>query len=96
VTEAALGDRATRMERIRAALAALDPVACELVDEGHRHVGHEGARDGRGHFALRIASPRFAGQGRIARHRLVYEALGELMRTDVHAISIDALAPGET
>jgi len=69
---------------------ALDPVVCEVVDESHKHVGHAGARDGRGHFRVRIVSARFAGLERIARHRLVYDALGDLMETDVHALSIEA------
>ncbi len=84
-----------RRERILAALQSLQPSALELVDESHRHIGHEGARDGRGHFALDISSAAFAGKLPIARHRLVYQALGELMQTDIHALSIRARAPGE-
>jgi BolA family transcriptional regulator, general stress-responsive regulator len=90
-----IGDRATRSARIQAALGQLAPLAVELVDESHKHVGHEGARDGRGHFALRIVSAAFAGLSPIARHRRVYAALGELMQTDIHALSIQALAPDE-
>jgi BolA protein len=92
----AIGDKATRAERIRAALAALEPGEIELVDESHKHVGHAGARDGRGHYALRIVSAAFRGDSAIARHRRVYAALGELMQTDIHALSIVALAPEET
>ena len=95
MTAAVIGDKATRAERIRAALAALEPVELELIDESHKHAGHAGARDGRGHFALRIVSAGFAGLSSIARHRRVYAALGELMQTDIHALSIVALAPGE-
>jgi BolA family transcriptional regulator, general stress-responsive regulator len=84
-----------RAERIRARLQALAPIELELVDESHKHVGHAGARDGRGHFALRIRSAAFAGLMPLARHRRVYEALGELMQTDIHALSIRALAPDE-
>ncbi len=76
--------------RLRAALA---PVELEIVDESHLHAGHEGARDGRGHFAVRIVSQSFSGQAQLARHRAVYAALGELMTTDIHALSISALAP---
>ena len=65
-----------------------------IVDESHRHAGHEGARDGRGHFAVEIVSPVFAGLAPLARHRKVYEAVGELMQTDIHALSIKASAPG--
>ena len=81
-----------RVELIRERLTtALSPIHCEVIDESHKHVGHAGARDGRGHFRVRIISDRFAGLNPIARHRLVYEALGELMTTDVHALSIEAL-----
>ena len=92
---AVVGDRETREQRIRAALAALNPTEIELIDESHKHVGHAGAREGRGHFALRIVSDAFAGLGAVARHRKVYAALGELMQTDIHALSIIALVPGE-
>ena len=85
-----------RVERIRAALqAALQPEALEVVDDSHRHAGHEGARDGRGHFTVRIVSPVFAGKAPLARHRAIYAALGEMMQTDIHALAIEAKAPGE-
>ena len=96
MNDVVIGDRETRPARIRAALAALRPVEIELIDESHKHVGHAGARDGRGHFALRIVSDAFHGATPIARHRKVYAALGELMQTDIHALSIVALAPGES
>lgn len=85
----------TRIERIRQALAALQPVTLEVVDDSHKHAGHEGARDGRGHFTVRIVSPVFAGKAPLARHRAVYAALGEMMQTDIHALAIEAKAPGE-
>ena len=85
-----------RIARMRARLdLALAPTALEILDEGHKHVGHAGARDGRGHFALEIESPAFAGKSPLARHRQVYEALGDMMQTDIHALSIKARAPGE-
>ncbi|HSX60710.1 MAG TPA: BolA family protein [Tahibacter sp.] len=84
-----------RLDRIRSALASLEPVELDLVDESHKHAGHEGARDGRGHFRARIVSAQFAGRPPLARHRLVYAALGELMNTDIHAFAIDARAPNE-
>ena len=85
-----------RVERIRAALqAALQPDALEVVDDSHKHAGHEGARDGRGHFTVRISSQAFAGKPPLARHRAVYAALGEMMQTDIHALAIEARAPGE-
>ena len=82
---------ASRVERIRDRLErTLDPVRLEVIDESHLHVGHPGARDGRGHFRVRIASKRFEGRPRLARHRLVYEALGEMIDTDIHALAIEA------
>jgi BolA protein len=82
------------VEQIRERLQqALDPVALEVLDEGYKHVGH--ANDGKGHFHVRIVSPAFAGQLSIKRHRLVYAALQGLMDNGIHALSIDAKAPGE-
>ncbi len=72
------------------------PLELEVRDDSAAHAGHAGARDGRGHFAVRIVSAAFAEQPRLARHRMVYAALGELMQTDIHALSLAALAPGET
>jgi BolA protein len=86
----------TRIDRIRAALqAALQPTALEVVDDSHKHAGHEGARDGRGHFTVRVVSPAFAGKAPLARHRAVYAALGEMMQTDIHALAIEARTPDE-
>ncbi len=82
-------------QAIRERLAALEPEAIELVDESALHAGHEGAKGGGGHFRLTIVSPRFRGQGTLARHRLVYDALAPLMRREIHALSIHALAPEE-
>lgn len=82
----------TNLDRITAIRnrlgAALEPHLLEVTDESHLHVGHVGARDGRGHFHVRIGSRRFAGLNPLARHRLVYEALGDLMTTDIHAVRI--------
>ena len=74
---------------------ALTVEAVEIIDESHLHAGHAGARDGRGHFRLVIRSPDFAGLGLVQRHRRVYQAMGDLMQTDIHALTIDARAPGE-
>lgn len=85
-----------RMQRMRALLdGALQPLALDVRDDSHRHVGHEGAKDGRGHFSVRIVSTAFAGLLPLARHRRVYAALGDMMQTDIHALSIQALAPEE-
>ena len=85
-----------RVERIESLLrAALQPIALQVRDDSHRHVGHEGARDGRGHFAVEVVSAAFAGKLPIARHRMVYAALGDMMTTDIHALQIRALTPDE-
>lgn len=81
--------------RIRERLQALDPERLELRDDSALHAGHEGARGGGGHFDLTIVSARFAGQSTVARHRLIYAALGPLMRQEIHALAIRAYAPGE-
>lgn len=85
-----------RVERIRTLLAqALAPVSLEVHDDSHRHAGHAGARGGQGHFRVDIVSAAFAGKPLLARHRLIYAALGEMMQTDIHALAIRAKAPGE-
>lgn len=75
--------------------AALKPTKLELEDESHLHAGHAGAREGRGHYRVTIVSNLFAGLRPIARHQLVYRSLGELMQTDIHALSITAHTPEE-
>jgi len=85
----------TRAERLRQQLEVLEPTRVEVMDDSHHHAGHAGAADGRGHFSVLVVSKRFAGLRQLQRHRLVYEAVGDLMVTDIHALSIHALAPGE-
>lgn len=81
-----------RMARIRARLAqALAPTRLELIDDSHQHAGHAGARQG-GHFTVRIGAPGFAGKRPLECHRMIYAALGELMQTDIHALSIELVA----
>lgn len=88
--------REERVPAIRAAIeAALAPVSLEIEDESHRHAGHAGAKDGRGHFRVDVVSAAFAGLNPIARHRAVYAAMGELMSTDIHALAIRARTPDE-
>lgn len=85
---------AEKVERIRVLLTeALAPVELDVIDEGHKHAGHSG--EGRGHFFARIVSPAFAGKNPIQRHRMVYAALAEMMPDGIHALAIDARAPGE-
>ena len=85
----------SRIEKIRAALSALQPLSLDIRDDSHRHAGHEGARDGRGHFTVDITSQVFVGLAPLARHRKVYDAVGSLMQTDIHALSIKARPPAE-
>ena len=86
---------ATRLERLTQRLQALEPTRLEVEDDSHHHAGHAGAADGRGHFSVLVVSKRFAGLRQVQRHRLIYETVGDLMATDIHALSIHALAPGE-
>lgn len=85
-----------RIAEIRKRLeAALQPESLMIEDQGHLHVGHEGARDGRGHFRVMIVSEAFDGLSMVGRHRAIYAALGELMKTDIHALAIEAVASSE-
>lgn len=82
-----------RTETLRTRLAALDPVQLDIRDDSALHAGHAGAAGGGGHFHIVIRSARFVGLAPLARHRLVYAALGDLMGTEIHALSIDARLP---
>ena len=85
-----------RMARMTALLqSGLAPLECRIEDESALHAGHAGAASGGGHYRLRLVSSRFEGQPRIARHRLVYDALHEMMQQDIHALAITALTPTE-
>ena len=85
-----------RLSEIRSRLqTALAPESLQVEDEGHKHIGHEGAKDGRGHFRVLVVSDQFQGKNLIARHRLIYQAMGDLMQTDIHALAIDAYTPDE-
>lgn len=85
-----------RVARMREILTeALVPLALEINDESHKHAGHAGARGGQGHFSVTVVSEAFAGKLPLARHRLVYAALGDMMTTDIHALAITAKAPDE-
>ena len=79
---------------LRQRLAVLQPESITIVDDSHRHAGHAGARDG-GHYQLQIVAQVFAGKSTIARHRIIYDAAGDLMRGRIHALSICAEMPGE-
>ena len=83
-------------DEMRRRLAALQPQTLELIDESALHAGHAGASPGGNtHWRLVIVSPAFAGRNTVARHRMVYEALGSLMNDPIHALAIRARAPGE-
>jgi BolA protein len=85
-----------RVERIEVLLrAAFDPVHVEVFDDSALHAGHAGARGGGGHYRVRLLSEKFRGLPVLARHRLVYEALRELLPDQIHALGIEADAPGE-
>jgi BolA protein len=85
-----------RLSTLRARLtAALDPTEIEIIDESARHAGHAGAASGGGHYILHIVSEAFAGKNLIQRHRLVYDAVGDMMHSEIHALSIQARSPDE-
>ena len=83
------------LDQIRSKLSALDPLAIELRDDSASHAGHAGAASGGGHYQLRLVSAQFTGQSKIARHRLVYHLLGDLMQREIHALAMNLLAPDE-
>ncbi len=85
---------AETIELLRQRLAALNPESLIIHDDSHRHAGHAGAREG-GHYQLQIVAQAFAGKSTMARHRLIYDAAGDLMRGKIHALSIRAEVPGE-
>lgn len=85
-----------RVDRIRLLLeSAFEPESLEVEDDSHKHVGHEGAKSGLGHFNVSIISSHFNGMKMLARHRAVYAALDEMMKTDIHALAIEAIASDE-
>ena len=86
-------DRVSEIER--RLTTAFEPSELLVKDQSHLHAGHAGAKEGKGHFDVRIVSERFDGCSRIARHRMVYEALGDYIESDIHALSIRALSPDE-
>ena len=85
----------TVADLIERKLAVLEPESLEVVDESAAHAGHEGAKGGGGHYRLVIVSRAFQGKPAQLRHRMVYEALGPMMKHEIHALAIKAYAPGE-
>lgn len=87
---------AERVDMIRERLTqALSPSELEIQDDSAKHAGHEGAKGGGGHFNVQIVSEAFAGKNLLERHRMVYDALGDAMQSEIHALSIQAKTPGE-
>jgi BolA protein len=85
-----------RAERIRTTLErAFHGARVAVLDDSARHAGHAGARDGAGHFIVRVESQEFAGRSRLERHRLVYEALAEMLPSEIHALNIEAVSPDD-
>ena len=71
------------------------PTELLIKDQSHLHAGHEGAKDGKGHFDVTIVSQAFDGVNRVQRHRMVYDALSQLLETDIHALRIKVFTPSE-
>jgi len=86
-------DRVAIVERMLS--AALSPDELLVKDQSHLHVGHAGAQEGKGHFEVTIVSDQFSGVNRIARHRMVYDALGDFLDSNIHALRINAYSPSE-
>ncbi len=86
-------ERSTRIHELLT--ASFEPSELLVKDQSHLHAGHAGAEDGKGHFAVNIVSEAFEGKSRIQRHRIIFDALGDMMQTDIHALSINARTPSE-
>ena len=83
------------VQTIRERLVPLAAEKIEIVDDSAKHAGHEGAKGGGGHYRLLVVSTQFAGKPTLARHRMIYDLLGEMMHKEIHALSIKACAPDE-
>jgi BolA protein len=86
-----MSERVNTIERFL--IDAFAPTEILVKDQSHLHAGHAGAKEGKGHFDVKIVSEKFAGQSRINRHRMVYDALGSYMQSDIHALRINAISP---
>lgn len=80
---------------MQARLAVLDPISLDIIDESHKHAGHAGARDGGGHYVLNIVSAQFTGKNTATRHRMIYLALADMMKSEIHALTLQTRAPNE-
>ncbi len=84
-----------RTDLIQTALSSLQPTYINIEDQSQQHANHAGAKSGGGHFTVTIISPLFQGKSSVQRHQMIYQALGDLMKTDIHAVSITAKTPAE-
>jgi BolA protein len=85
-----------RREKIESLLrAAFAPLSLDVIDESHQHRGHAGAAGGAGHFRVRLVSERFRGAARVARHRMVYDALAAEIGPEIHALALELASPEE-
>ncbi len=87
------GDRVATIERLL--IETFEPSELLVKDQSHLHAGHAGAKEGKGHFDVTIVSDKFEGHSRIARHRMVYDALGSFIESDIHALQINTISPSE-
>jgi BolA protein len=85
----------TTIDQMQLRLQALAPIELQIGDDSAQHAGHVGAAGGGGHYRLRLVSTRFSGLSRMARHRLVYDCLDNLMQREIHALTMTLLAPNE-
>ncbi|MBD3652454.1 BolA family transcriptional regulator [Kangiella sp.] len=85
-------DNSQRLERMQQMIQdALNPTQLEVIDDSHKHIGHAGAKEGKGHFTVVIKSEALEGKRMLQQHRMVYEALGDMMETDIHALAIKVI-----
>lgn len=85
----------SKIDTIRARMAVLEPLSLEIFDDSHQHQGHAGFMNDGSHFRMQIVSTQFEGKNTVARHRMIYAALGELMKEAIHAMNIEAKTPAE-
>lgn len=85
-------DNSQRLERMQQLIQeALNPTQLEIIDDSHKHIGHAGAKEGKGHFTVVIKSEALEGKRMLQQHRAIYDALGDMMETDIHALAIKVI-----
>lgn len=88
MTETSIDNSARISEMTKRLQEHLQPSQLDIIDDSHKHIGHAGARDGKGHFTLVISSEHLQNKRKVQQHRLIYQALGDMMETDIHALAI--------